>query len=191
MLLPQSSAFAALKNRLNSVSSIGYLHIAPRPCVFPLSLPRPRTDFLDIASIDLPSSNATTPNLPSFDRPNRLKGREEGIIRWGELLEKFRAVQERARRLQRMGGGGNGGDVDDYSANDLRLGDSLGDQKGAHGHDGGAAGGARPGRGPVPVGRDTPPPPPPKPEPAPKSRMGLGRQFGRLGGAVAGRGKRA
>lgn len=35
MLLPQSSAFAALKNRLNSVSSIGYLHIAPRPCVPP------------------------------------------------------------------------------------------------------------------------------------------------------------
>jgi hypothetical protein len=34
MLLPQSSAFAALKNRLNSVSSIGYLHISPRPCVF-------------------------------------------------------------------------------------------------------------------------------------------------------------
>lgn len=30
MLLPQSSAFAALKNRLNSVSSIGYLHTAPR-----------------------------------------------------------------------------------------------------------------------------------------------------------------
>jgi hypothetical protein len=30
MLLPQSSAFAALKNRLNSVSSIGYLHVAPR-----------------------------------------------------------------------------------------------------------------------------------------------------------------
>ncbi|EDU41721.1 hypothetical protein PTRG_02283 [Pyrenophora tritici-repentis Pt-1C-BFP] len=30
MLLPQSSAFAALKNRLNSVSAIGYLHIAPQ-----------------------------------------------------------------------------------------------------------------------------------------------------------------
>jgi vacuole morphology and inheritance protein 14 len=30
MLLPQSSAFAALKNRLNSVSSIGYLHTTPR-----------------------------------------------------------------------------------------------------------------------------------------------------------------
>ena len=34
MLLPQSSAFAALKNRLNSVSSIGYLHVAPRRYVF-------------------------------------------------------------------------------------------------------------------------------------------------------------
>ena len=30
MLLPQSSAFAALKNRLNSVSAIGYLHIPPK-----------------------------------------------------------------------------------------------------------------------------------------------------------------
>lgn len=34
MLLPQSSAFAALKNRLNSVSSIGYLHVSPRRYVF-------------------------------------------------------------------------------------------------------------------------------------------------------------
>lgn len=30
MLLPQSSAFAALKNRLNSVSNIGLLHPGPR-----------------------------------------------------------------------------------------------------------------------------------------------------------------
>src|SRR3954451_2376177 len=30
MLLPQSSAFAALKNRLNSVSNIGFLHSGPR-----------------------------------------------------------------------------------------------------------------------------------------------------------------
>lgn len=33
MLLPQSSAFAALKNRLNSVSNIGLLHSGPRPYV--------------------------------------------------------------------------------------------------------------------------------------------------------------
>ncbi|KAH6844866.1 vacuolar protein 14 C-terminal Fig4p binding-domain-containing protein [Chaetomium sp. MPI-CAGE-AT-0009] len=159
MLLPQSSAFAALKNRLNSVSSIGYLHIAPRP-------------------------NATTPSAPTFDRPNRLKGREEGIIRWGELLEKFRAVQERARRLHRMGGGG---DLDDPSGGDLRMGDGMADQRG-QGADVGGGGPGRGARGPVPTVKETPPA---KPEPIPKPRSGLGRQFGRLGGAVSGRGKRA
>ncbi|KAK4146613.1 vacuolar protein 14 C-terminal Fig4p binding-domain-containing protein [Dichotomopilus funicola] len=174
MLLPQSSAFAALKNRLNSVSSIGYLHIAPRP-------------------------NATTPNASSFDRPNRLKGREEGIIRWGELLEKFRSVQDRARRSRRLAGGGPG--ADDLDEPGLRLGDGSVERGGGAGHGGslldvgGVAGGGGAGaqgsggrRGPVPVmggGKETPPL---KPEPKPRS--GLGRQFGRLGGAVSGRGKR-
>ncbi|KAJ0115929.1 hypothetical protein N8I77_003809 [Diaporthe amygdali] len=152
MLLPQSSAFAALKNRLNSVSSIGYLHIAPRP-------------------------NAATPSSASFDRPNRLKGREEGIIRWGELLEKFRSVQERARRAQRLGG-----DRDDQptlGVGDLRILDAaeMAPPKTVVG---------RPGAGPpVPV-KDSPVPTPP----AAKPRSGLGRQFGRLGASVSGRGKR-
>ncbi|KFY48178.1 hypothetical protein V495_01550 [Pseudogymnoascus sp. VKM F-4514 (FW-929)] len=77
MLLPQSAAFAALKNRLNSVSAIGYLHIAPR-------------------------ATPTTTTQSTYDRPNRLKGRDEGI-RWGELLDKFRSVQEKSRRAQRSG----------------------------------------------------------------------------------------
>ncbi|MCJ1287073.1 hypothetical protein MMC26_006421 [Xylographa opegraphella] len=76
MLLPQSSAFAALKNRLNSVSAIGYLHIPPRA-------PPP------------------TPTA-AFDRPNRLKTRDESAIRWVELLEKFKSVQEKARRASRL-----------------------------------------------------------------------------------------
>lgn len=166
MLLPQSSAFAALKNRLNSVSSIGYLHIAPRP-------------------------NATTPSVPSFDRPNRLKGREEGIIRWAELLEKFRTVQERARRLQRLGA-----DTDDspFGVGDLRIGggDGTGDMKPATGREGGGTGPSRNAGG---GGRDSPAggtnnanSAPAKPEPPPKTRTGLGRQLGRFG--VAGRGKR-
>ncbi|KAK4099914.1 ARM repeat-containing protein [Parathielavia hyrcaniae] len=143
MLLPQSSAFAALKNRLNSVSSIGYLHITPRP-------------------------NATTPNVSNFDRPNRLKGREEGIIRWGELLEKFRAVQDRARRVRMVGGGS--GHLDDPAAGgDLRL------------HDGGSA---TLSPQPTAAGKSETPA-------ASKPRTALGRQFGRLGGAVSGRGKRA
>ncbi|KAK0724788.1 ARM repeat-containing protein [Lasiosphaeris hirsuta] len=150
MLLPQSSAFAALKNRLNSVSSIGYLHIAPRP-------------------------NVTMPSASNFDRPNRLKGREDGIIRWNELLEKFRTVQDRARRLQRIGA-----DMDDgpFGGGDLRLGDGMLEPKGPK---------EGPSRAPpVPV-KDPPAPTPP----AQKPRSGLGRQFGRLGGAVSGRGKRA
>ncbi|KAJ5224352.1 Protein VAC14 [Penicillium citrinum] len=76
MLLPQSSAFAALKNRLNSVSNIGYLHGPPR------------------------SAAQTGP--PQYDRPSgsRLKPRDENSIRWVELLDKFKFVQERARRAQ-------------------------------------------------------------------------------------------
>ncbi|KAK4179701.1 vacuolar protein 14 C-terminal Fig4p binding-domain-containing protein [Triangularia setosa] len=168
MLLPQSSAFAALKNRLNSVSSIGYLHIAPRP-------------------------NATTPSVPSFDRPNRLKGREEGIIRWGELLEKFRTVQERARRLQRLGA-----DTDDspFGVGDLRIGggDGTGDMKPTAGREGGGtgplrtAGGGGGGRDSPAGGTNNANSTPPKPDPPPKTRTGLGRQLGRFG--VAGRGKR-
>lgn len=74
MLLPQSSAFAALKNRLNSVSAIGYLHIAPR------------------------TNPPAGPGVSTFDRPNRLKSREDPSIKWTELLEKFRSTQEKARR---------------------------------------------------------------------------------------------
>ncbi|KAL9000893.1 MAG: hypothetical protein Q9169_000648 [Polycauliona sp. 2 TL-2023] len=95
MLLPQSSAFAALKNRLNSVSAIGYLHIAPRMYVSSsLSHVRQQSTELKFGS---------TPPTPAaaFDRPNRLKAREEGTIRWVELLDKFKAVQERARRASR------------------------------------------------------------------------------------------
>lgn len=94
MLLPQSSAFAALKNRLNSVSAIGYLHIAPRAYVSSHPHVRQKSTELKFGS---------TPPTPTaaFDRPNRLKAREEGAIRWVELLEKFKAVQERARRARR------------------------------------------------------------------------------------------
>ncbi|MCJ1462796.1 hypothetical protein MMC07_001399 [Pseudocyphellaria aurata] len=95
MLLPQSSAFAALKNRLNSVSAIGYLHIAPRTYVppFPFHLRQKSTE----AQL---GSTPPTPT-PAFDRPNRLKAREDGAIKWGELLEKFKSVQEKARRAHR------------------------------------------------------------------------------------------
>ncbi|KAK3064740.1 hypothetical protein LTR53_018390, partial [Teratosphaeriaceae sp. CCFEE 6253] len=80
MLLPQSSAFAALKNRLNSVSAIGYLHIVPRGV-----------------------TPATPSSVSTFERQNRLRSKEgvgEGGIKWAELLDKFRNTQERVRRSQ-------------------------------------------------------------------------------------------
>ena len=97
MLLPQSSAFAALKNRLNSVSAIGYLHIAPRTYVSSsLSHLRQKSTEAQIGS------TPPTPSTPAFDRPNRLKAKEDGAIKWVELLEKFKSVQEKARRAHRF-----------------------------------------------------------------------------------------
>ena len=200
MLLPQSSAFAALKNRLNSVSSIGYLHIAPRPYVvgstgaggggshsrqgsvveavqsLQLQAPPHSSRSAKFGNMDahaLPHSSATTPGSSSFDRPNRLKSREDGIIRWNELLEKFRSVQERQRRSQRPGG-----DLDDGpSLADLRITAEAPEVKAPKEP-------VRTGMGPPPVPvKDVAAAPPAIP---PKAR-GLGRPFGRLGGA---RGKR-
>ena len=96
MLLPQSSAFAALKNRLNSVSAIGYLHIAPRAYVQPF--------LFHLRQVSTEVHLASTPPTPTtaFDRPNRLKAREDGAIRWAELFEKFRSVQDKAKRIHKL-----------------------------------------------------------------------------------------
>jgi vacuole morphology and inheritance protein 14 len=86
MLLPQSSAFATLRNRLNSISPIGYLHLFPRPYV-PISTP---TNFLSAAE--------TSSRL---DRRGPKAKADE--IKWQELLDKFRSVQlrhEKARTRQ-------------------------------------------------------------------------------------------
>jgi vacuole morphology and inheritance protein 14 len=105
----------------------------------------------------------------SYDRPNRLKGRDEGI-RWAELLEKFRSVQERARRAQRLGGE----DLDDglgFGSKAAELADAKAFKDLAR----------LPGL-PLPV-KDSPSAP--AAAQAQKSKAGLGK-FGRLGGAVSG-----
>lgn len=49
-----------------------------------------------------PGTGSASSVVSSFERPNRLKAREDmGGIRWTELLEKFKNVQERARRQSR------------------------------------------------------------------------------------------
>ncbi|KAL4748293.1 hypothetical protein BDW72DRAFT_205739 [Aspergillus terricola var. indicus] len=81
MLLPQSSAFAALKNRLNSVSNIGLLHTGPRLSTM---------------------ASTSTSGASTYDRTSsRLKQRDENSIRWVDLLDKFKSVQEKTRSSQR------------------------------------------------------------------------------------------
>jgi vacuole morphology and inheritance protein 14 len=180
MLLPQSSAFAALKNRLNSVSAIGYLHIAPRAYV---SQSRNNSVVEAISTFQFhqrqkstethaPSfSTPTNAGPASFDRSSRLKGRDEGGIRWNELLEKFRSVQERARRAQR-----SGVDLDDG----LGIGDGRGDGLGSN-----AFKDLTRLQGPPTAVKDTPVAPIGTQQAAHKSKSSLGK-FGRLGGAVSG-----
>jgi len=178
MLLPQSAAFAALKNRLNSVSAIGFLHIAPRVYV---SQSRNSSVVEAISSLHFhqrqkssdthcPSHSAPANAGPSnYDRSSRLKGRDEGGIRWTELLEKFKSVQERARRAQR-----STGDLDDgLGMIDARAGEGL---------DGKAF--KELGRPPLPA-KDPPAAVAGIQAQATKSKSSLGK-FGRLGGAVSG-----
>ncbi|KAK2825771.1 hypothetical protein FQN49_007383 [Arthroderma sp. PD_2] len=44
---------------------------------------------------------AGSSNSVPFERSGRLKAREESVIRWVELLDKFKSVQERSRRSRR------------------------------------------------------------------------------------------
>ncbi|KAH0599279.1 hypothetical protein MHUMG1_03396 [Metarhizium humberi] len=117
---------------------------------------------------------ATPSGSSNYDRPNRLKGRDDGGIRWVELLEKFRSVQDRARRVQRHNLEGE--DIATTSLGELRMADGPLDLKNSN-------------RAPAPVispaaSKELAPTPPVK-------KSGLGRQFGRLGGAVSGKSKRS
>lgn len=183
MLLPQSSAFAALKNRLNSVSAIGYLHIAPRAYVPSSSRNNSVVDAISTFAFhqrqksgtethgSSPSFSVQTTAGPSnYDRSSRLKGREESGIKWVELLEKFRSVQERARRARRPGG-----DMDDGLGrfeSRMESGDGRGFKDSTRLS------------GPSPVTKEPASTVSAGPQNT-KSRSSLGK-FGRLGGAVAG-----
>ena len=135
----------------------------------------------------LPRNNSSS-SVTNFDRPNRLKGREDGIIRWGDLLEKFRSVQERARRSQRTLNGGPGDYLDDASSfgmsPEFRISESAVNLENKVSKDIGAGrGGANAPLVPA-KGTSTPS------LPQTKAKSSLGKQLGRFGGAVSGRVKR-
>ena len=176
MLLPQSSAFAALKNRLNSVSAIGYLHIAPRATYVSSHVRQKSTET------KFSSGPPTATTSTSFDRPNRLKPREEGAIKWNELLEKFKSVQEKAKRATRSHGAGDEGAITIVGPGS--AGGEVGSQKALpevpkqviSGRPTSAESAQRPGLAPVPT--------PTVPAHKPKSSLG---HLGRFAGNVAGR----
>lgn len=78
MLLPQSSAFATLRNRLNSVSSIGYLHV-------PSTLTRSSgsTGSTGAGGASKPLSRLTSGANPIYD------------VKWPDLVKKFQQVQQK------------------------------------------------------------------------------------------------
>ncbi|GAA6008586.1 hypothetical protein JCM11491_003357 [Sporobolomyces phaffii] len=81
MLLPQSSAFATLRNRLSAVSSLGFLQTVPRS-----AFGGPRGSSIASPPTAAPLSRRDTPT----DSPH---------IRWNELLSHFRHVQKKRAAL--------------------------------------------------------------------------------------------
>jgi len=94
MLLPQSSAFATLRNRLNSISQIGYLHLFPRT-YRPKISPSPLTlTFVDSSEPSNPSSRADRRAAVGTPRPR------SDDVKWADLLDKFRSVQFRHEKAR-------------------------------------------------------------------------------------------
>lgn len=119
-----------------------------------------------------PCSTTAAPGSSNYDRPNRLKGREDGSIRWVELLEKFRSVQDRARRSQRQN---LDGDDIPVGVSELRIGDGPLELRGKD---------SRPQSGLASAAQKDNAPAPPK-------KSTLGKQFGRLGGAMSNKGRKS
>ena len=119
MLLPQSSAFAALKNRLNSVSAIGLLH-TPSNLPSSSSMSVGGGQRMSVAAgmgtagsaglsgagtmgsgAGVPGRlNRSTREIGNASNPSSTSTTSSASsdVKWPELLEKFRQTQEKARR---------------------------------------------------------------------------------------------
>ncbi|CBQ70685.1 conserved hypothetical protein [Sporisorium reilianum SRZ2] len=100
MLLPQSSAFVTLRNRLNAVNGLGFLHSVPR------------SSYAARSSSKAVSGAGTGAGTGAGGAGGGASGNSGGgsasmaEIKWNDLLHHFRVVQnkhERARRQAAMG----------------------------------------------------------------------------------------
>lgn len=104
MLLPQSSAFVTLRNRLNAVNGLGFLHAVPKS-----SYP-PRAGSKASAAGGVPSAGANSGGGGPSGSSGGGGGGSASMaeIKWNDLLHHFRVVQnkhERARRQAAVGAG--------------------------------------------------------------------------------------
>lgn len=95
---------------LDSTNSMGASLLSPLSPMFPQSsLPTSSSPVLaglqantHSSGSDRQTGSASASSVVSnFERPNRLKAREDSNVRWVELLEKFRTTQEKARKQSR------------------------------------------------------------------------------------------
>ncbi|GAA5857686.1 hypothetical protein JCM8547_004330 [Rhodosporidiobolus lusitaniae] len=110
MLLPQSSAFTTLRNRLNVVGSLGYMGTVPRASFVS---PTPSTSLRSTSSLVSTASSSASSAGGSLSRRTTADGGtstpDPQGIRWGELLSHFRGVQKRRAGSGSGGAGGDGG----------------------------------------------------------------------------------
>jgi vacuole morphology and inheritance protein 14 len=95
MLLPQSSAFATLRNRLNAASALGNLHIAGG-----------RSASMSVsagASSGNVAANSSASNVSNTR--SKIIGNNREDLKWNELLVHFKVVQSRHERSRRAGTG--------------------------------------------------------------------------------------
>ncbi|GAA5978907.1 hypothetical protein JCM10908_002734 [Rhodotorula pacifica] len=100
MLLPQSSAFATLRNRLSAVSSLGFLQTVPRSNLTAPTAVRGSSYGGTPGSVGAGSSLAARVSRPEGATP------DPPSVRWHELLAHFRQVQKRRANIMSAASGG-------------------------------------------------------------------------------------
>ncbi|ORZ11193.1 vacuolar protein 14 C-terminal Fig4p binding-domain-containing protein [Absidia repens] len=103
MLLPQSSAFSTLRNRLSSVSSLGFLNVMPKikgACIDITGFVALFFFFFFCAPTSRPTGTESTPKRTSMKTGS--KNDDGSTIKFQELLQHFKLVQSRHERQRRQ-----------------------------------------------------------------------------------------
>ncbi|KAG0212250.1 hypothetical protein BGX28_006603 [Mortierella sp. GBA30] len=98
MLLPQSTAFATLRNRLTSVSSMGFIHLVPKTSNTAQGTIPGSTS---VSAMNASSRSKGGASLTSYGSNHSSSHHPEGP-KFPELLSHFRAVQGRHERSRRQ-----------------------------------------------------------------------------------------